>query len=725
MNGSTGSIKRRWVARLHRPAVVMAALALSATTIDAQTTYYVSPTGNDSNAGTLQAPFQTIQRGVNALQAPGDILELRGGAYVGSVLISNKHGLAGQPIVIRSYSGERASIDGYLWPQGGTGPAWAPASLDDAGAHPDEFVSTTTFNEASVNRGAFLQAGAYTRLVTYSRLEDLRAENATFERITSAQDPRPGPPVLSACAVTDTDPACQELPDCSVSPTCPLKRYKPAGYRRPWVYMGPGLWFNEATRRVHVRLSPTSNAIAGLQDYQGETDPQKVKLAVTGRHLVTLRVEHSSHMLVSNLDVRFGGDQTMWLRHVQDVTFDHVNVWAGARGVRTDHATRTAFEHCRFDGGVPGWVFRSDIKDAYRFLLAGRVERNGLAEQTSDGLMAGHETNAETRIAYSEFVNAHDLYLAGTGVWFHHNWIRNLHDDCLFLDAPEYGVADARIHENVIEQCLAGISMAGEEVGGPKYIYRNLFDLRLPTASFRPRNAGDRNVWRYGHPFKFRRLDGPIALFHNTFLVNPQHGTEESLQAALLHYRDTPLGEPLEHPRRSFNNIFVVNMDIASDVPITYLPDPSFAGPTDGNNYFRFGDASAAAFQIAGYCLPAPCPLGQTYVAKTFSNLQALYQSEYFQHSKGVYAPGSEAHSREADPRFESYSPNGSFSSGDDVRLSWRSPLREAGILLPKELYLLDRYTAAEGSRDIGCCPYGSAALRVGVDGRRTSPPVQ
>jgi hypothetical protein len=360
--------------------------------------------------------------------------------------------------------------------------------------------------------------------------------------------------------------------------------------------------------------------------------------------------------------------------------------------------------------------------------------------------MGGHKTNAETRIAYSEFVNGHDLYLAGTGVWFHHNWIRNLNDDCLFLDAFDYGVAEARIHENVIEQCLAGISMAGEEVGGHRYIYRNLFDLRRPTAGLRPRNAVDRNVWRYGHPFKFRRPDGPIDLFHNTFLVNPQHWPE-SLQATLLHYRDTLAGD---HPRRSFNNNFVVYMDIASDVPLTYLPHPA-AGPTDGNNYFRFGDASDAAFQIAGYCLQEPCPPGQWYVAKTFANLQALYQSVYFQHSQGFYAPGFEAHSLEEDPRFESYSlpfPSPApeeavlasdevqlsawslapdqfgFFSIDDVRLSASSPLRGAGIPLPAELHQLDSATAAEGSRDIGCCPYGSEALRVGVDGRRVAAPL-
>jgi hypothetical protein len=711
---------------MYRCAATIAALVLSATTLQAQATYYVSPAGDDDNAGTIAAPFQTIQRGVDALQTPGDVLEIRGGEYRGVVTIAQKHGTAARPIVIRSYRGERARIDGYLSLTAPAGPrnAWEPASLSDAGAHPDEFVSTRTFSEVSVNRGAFLGAKSHTRLITYSRLEDLRAENETSERITAPVDPRPGPTVVVACAASDTSPACQPIPDCTPDPACapaPPNRYKPATYRLPWVYMGPGLWFDEATRKVHVRLSPTHNAIEGLSDYAGETDPESARLAVAGRHLVTLRVEQSSHVILSNLDVRFGGDQTIWLKSLQDVTFDRVHIWAGSRGVRMESSTRTAFRNCLFDGGVPGWLFRSDIKDAYSFLLAGRVEWNGVASQTTDTLMSGTATNTATLIEYSEFVNGHDLYLSGSGVRFHHNWVRNLNDDCLFLDAPGYGVSDARIYQNVISQCLAAFSMAGEDVGGPKYIYRNVIDLRVPTAGFRPRNAIDRNVWRYGHPFKFRAPDGPFDLFHNTFIVSPQHASDEFLQASLLHYRDTPVGAP---HRRSFNNIFVVNAFIASDVAVTFLPNPSFQGQTDGNNYFRWGSFAAAPFRIAGYCFPAqvPCPPGQSRPATQFANLFTLRQSQYFTDSQGVYAPGFEANSLEVDPLFESIAPTGTVGAGDDFRLSIASPLRNAGITLPAELAALDVTVNPKRNRDIGCCAYRSAPLSVGIDGGRMFP---
>ena len=38
-------------------------------------------------------------------------------------------------------------------------------------------------------------------------------------------------------------------------------------------------------------------------------------------------------------------------------------------------------------------------------------------------------------IHHCEFHNAHDLYLGGTNIDFHHNWINNLNDEGLVLDA--------------------------------------------------------------------------------------------------------------------------------------------------------------------------------------------------------------------------------------------------------------------------------------------------
>ncbi|MDR0413565.1 MAG: T9SS type A sorting domain-containing protein [Dysgonamonadaceae bacterium] len=74
--------------------------------------YYVSTTGDDANPGTIDAPFATIQKGVEAAAA-GDIVYVRGGTYKPErrVLI-NKSGTADARIGLFGYPGETVVIDG-------------------------------------------------------------------------------------------------------------------------------------------------------------------------------------------------------------------------------------------------------------------------------------------------------------------------------------------------------------------------------------------------------------------------------------------------------------------------------------------------------------------------------------------------------------------------------------------------------------------------------------
>ena len=89
---------------------LFSSLALSATT------YYVSPTGSDSNPGTITQPWATWQKGFNSL-SPGDILYIRGGNYTGmygsghGVNISNRDGNASSLITVSAYPGEIPVLD--------------------------------------------------------------------------------------------------------------------------------------------------------------------------------------------------------------------------------------------------------------------------------------------------------------------------------------------------------------------------------------------------------------------------------------------------------------------------------------------------------------------------------------------------------------------------------------------------------------------------------------
>jgi hypothetical protein len=119
------------------------------------------------------------------------------------------------------------------------------------------------------------------------------------------------------------------------------------------------------------------------------------------------------------------------------------------------------------------------------------VETN-LGKQTMRSLFLPSNVDTGTTIHHCEFHDAHDLYLGGSRVDFHHNWIHDLNDEGLFLDA--YGGKDVRVHENVILKTLSPISFATEKLGGPFYVYRNLVGVRAPTAGHRPRFVGDTDV---------------------------------------------------------------------------------------------------------------------------------------------------------------------------------------------------------------------------------------
>ncbi len=86
------------------------ALAAASTSPAVADTLYVATSGDDSNPGTLSAPFKTISQAASAA-TPGTTVYVRGGVYAGYVLIGGS-GTAASRIVYSSYPGETAIIDG-------------------------------------------------------------------------------------------------------------------------------------------------------------------------------------------------------------------------------------------------------------------------------------------------------------------------------------------------------------------------------------------------------------------------------------------------------------------------------------------------------------------------------------------------------------------------------------------------------------------------------------
>lgn len=82
--------------------------------------YYVATDGDDSDPGTLEEPFLTIQRGLDEADAAGEAVYVRAGTY-NEALTFSYSGISGFPITLAGYPGDAAPvIDGeYTLPTGG------------------------------------------------------------------------------------------------------------------------------------------------------------------------------------------------------------------------------------------------------------------------------------------------------------------------------------------------------------------------------------------------------------------------------------------------------------------------------------------------------------------------------------------------------------------------------------------------------------------------------
>ena len=75
--------------------------------------FYVAKHGDDSNPGTFDSPFLTIQQAADTMIA-GDICYIRQGLYHESVTMDDHDGADGLPIVFTNYNNERVAMDGTV-----------------------------------------------------------------------------------------------------------------------------------------------------------------------------------------------------------------------------------------------------------------------------------------------------------------------------------------------------------------------------------------------------------------------------------------------------------------------------------------------------------------------------------------------------------------------------------------------------------------------------------
>lgn len=415
-------------------------------------TYFVDAgKGDDKQDGSLRHPWKTIQHGANRLK-PGDTLYVRGGTYHEKVRLG-RSGSAEAPIVIASYPGEMVVIDGGLReffesPEA----SWEPAKDGVEG----EFVSTKVY------------AGADERRIPQQFLP------GSWEPMWGIEEERP----LALGHFGDSMVPLhgyRTITDLRSSNELSAGSRKDA--RATGVYCGPGLWYDRATGRIHIRLA--HHRLPGLGDraYRGKTDPRKLKLVIAvGFGDAVLRINGVRHVKVESLVLRGAtGSPMIEVYGSEGIRLDHLTIFGGFPGLLVDASKEMHVTHCAFRGLAAPWSGRSHMK-AFGTASYQIVFRNS------------QPINENIELAWCEFTDDHDFAFLRyvRNLQFHHNFVDNFNDDGLEC-GPKLRDHSMFIYQNRIGACLGVFqqhrndkdeSPSDHDAKTGVYIFRNVIDQR-------------------------------------------------------------------------------------------------------------------------------------------------------------------------------------------------------------------------------------------------------
>lgn len=591
---------------------------------------YVSVRGSDDDAGSLARPWRTIAFALSRLR-PGDTLFIRGGIYLERPTVAAS-GTAGAPITIQSYPGESAVIDS------------GPADFRKAGNRDWEPVNPAIGEYRSVRRQASGPAYAYVDGVPGYR-------NGRVALI----------PYQSAEAFRATS-------DAYVDETTPF-------------YAGPGVFYDPADQRVHIRLAKTADLRAAESRYgtvfDGDRpDPRRYPVILSGAPS-TLVVD-GSHLVIRNLVVHQAKAAVVLAPGAHHVRFDGITAWTGDAAIQADGEGihHIAVTRSRIYGDDPRWVFWSDMKSP--------PAPADLLRSTAIDLSGGTH---DWEISHSHLRGSgQDLISTNTDeqrIAVHHNRMENCGDDALELEGTR-DVGEVRVYENFISNCLVAVApgQGSPSFSGPLYVFRNVIvSLRDPPVN----RAAGINDWngggRFGFEYMFKQRAGNTHIYHNTLVLLNHAGDGISLVPAAP--ADTYVA----------NNVaVVVNGRVNGDYP---------TGPgqiVNGNLYWKVNETGDGPLLADHDSVPA------------FSRATGLERDGIGQ----VAGRGTDPRFvgfrldvlRSADRRWE-LRPGSEVLEPADFRLRRGSPAIGAGIAIPDHPRL-GRLPDTRSSRDIGALPYGT-----------------
>lgn len=426
--------------------------------------YYVSPSGSDSNAGTEVAPWKTLGYALTKLNA-GDTLYLRGGTYFESERTTSRSGTASAPIVIQSYPGERAVIDG---------------SLPDFQAAPNdawELVNST------------LQLYRSKRTFSGSRIRAwLTNDNLQLIEYSSAQN------------LESTNYG-------QVNGTAPL-------------YIGPGVQLRP-DGHVYIRLQPNPTDLVNASGQQitavpADPNPGNNKIALfTSKYIVEL--DGASYIQFRDVTLSYSQSIIDAKNGAHHIGFTGCTFDFGTYGfVLRDNIHDWNIASSGFNNGLPGFVYWTDVKNG------DKESAEAYPEFQSAAIIGAIHGFTISKNTFHDTFDALDIDTGSTDSQITGNVFQTIRDDAIELSKT---VSNIEVNKNLLWTVGSGISIDGAKgQAGQVYIHHNVIDNSAYQHGGRPGNyrEDDWPVWQVIDPFgSHNASDGDAwwKVYNNTIVT--------------------------------------------------------------------------------------------------------------------------------------------------------------------------------------------------------------
>ncbi|OGM12066.1 hypothetical protein A2Z22_03150 [Candidatus Woesebacteria bacterium RBG_16_34_12] len=416
-------------------------------------TYYMALNGNDANPGTEGSPWLTLSASINKLQ-PGDILNIREGTYYEGGISTTTQGTTQSPIVIQSYPGERAVIDG--------------------GVADYKSIPNNEWELVDTNIGLYRSTKTYTgtigawllndnwQLIQYSKSENM---DSTYYGPLNQQD---------------------------------------------YLYFGPGIQLR-TDNKLYIRLQSNPQ---DLFDADGnpisavplDTNPNNNSISVfTTQTLLTL--QGASYLEFKDITFQYARRLVNLINNTNNITFDNCIFNYGTYGfLRDDTASYLTVKNSEFNNGIPRTLYWTDVKNGEPDeAIAGNEP---YPEFQSNALDIPRDSFIENNYFHNGYDGTNIKVLtAGTGdnIKIFNNYFTFFGDDAINLSID---ASNVEITNNLFWNNNAGISLSEHEIApggiaGDVFIHHNVVDGVHLKRLGRPGNyrEGQYPPWVGGHPF--------------------------------------------------------------------------------------------------------------------------------------------------------------------------------------------------------------------------------